>query len=80
MSIPTQQEYFAKSKCDRCGKAQSRRNQEIGDLFTLPHEWGEPYADQGSFCQSCLDRYNPDEWAAWLKINRPWLPGFAERA
>jgi hypothetical protein len=64
-------ERFIQSKCDRCGKATAAKQNGIGDLFTLPHEWGDPLSDAGDFCEPCIDRYDEADWLAWFKEHRP---------
>lgn len=67
----SRKERFVRSKCDRCGKATPAEQNGIGDLYTLPDDWGEPFFCVGDFCQRCIDKYPPDDWAIWLKVNRP---------
>jgi hypothetical protein len=69
MPVPTRKERFVGSKCDRCGRATPAKQNGIGDLFTLPDEWGEPFFCQGDFCQRCIDKYPPEDWAVWLKAH-----------
>lgn len=65
---------FAASKCDRCGRTTPAKQNGVGDLFTLPEDWGKPFMDEGSFCQRCIDRYStPDDWIDWLAAHRPTL-------
>lgn len=66
MPVPTRKERFIYSKCDRCGKATPTVQNGEHDLFTLPEDWGELCAGEGSFCQRCIDRYDPDNWRQWL--------------
>src|SRR6185503_2253818 len=70
----SKRERFIESKCDRCGKATPARQNDIGDLYVLPHEWPAPLADQGGFCQRCIERYNIENWLAWFQANRPAEP------
>lgn len=60
-------ERFVLSKCDRCGKTTKAKQNGIGDLFVLPHEWGPPVADQGDFCQQCIERYDRENWMTWIQ-------------
>lgn len=64
---------FVAAKCDRCGRATPARQNGVGDLFTLPDEFGEPLRDQGDFCAACCARYTRDEWIAWFQVHRPEL-------
>jgi hypothetical protein len=60
---------FKASCCDRCGRTTPAKQNNDGDLFLLPDNWAEAdkrLADQGSFCQRCIDRYSPEDWIAWL--------------
>lgn len=65
------QERFVASKCDRCGKATPARQNGIGDLFVLDHEYQFPLADQGAFCASCCKSYDEADWLEWFKAHRP---------
>ncbi len=67
MALLTKRERFVKSKCDRCGKATLAKQNGIGDLYVLPQEYGEPLADQGSFCMTCLVSYSKENWLWWFK-------------
>lgn len=64
-------ERFVRSKCDRCGRATPARQNDIGDLFTLPESFGPQLRDEGSFCQACIDRYDFADWCHWMRIHRP---------
>lgn len=64
-------ERFIRAKCDRCGKVTGSKFHGEGDLFVLPEEWGEGLADQGAFCESCIERYSPDNWREWLSKRTP---------
>lgn len=66
MGVPTHKQRFVRSKCDRCGKSTPAKIMGEWDLFTLPHEWGAPCADQGNFCQPCIGKYSPENWQQWL--------------
>jgi len=61
----TSQERFILSKCDRCGKATTKKNHNDAEgLYVLPHEWGEPLADRGAFCEACC-ALPKENWIAW---------------
>lgn len=64
-------ERFIQSKCDRCGKTTPAKQNGIGDLFTLPHEYADPLSDSGDFCEKCIERYDEDDWMAWFREQRP---------
>lgn len=61
---------FIESKCDRCGKSTPAKQNGIGDLYVLPHEWGPPLADEGAFCLDCIERYDQANWLIWWYKNR----------
>lgn len=65
-----QRDRFAASKCERCGKTTPARQNGIGDLYVLPHEWGAPIADQGAFCEPCIARHDRADWLAWFAKHR----------
>lgn len=50
-------------RCDRCGRFAPMTNDD--GLYTLPHEWGEPLADQGAFCERCISRFDQANWLVW---------------
>lgn len=60
-------ERFIQSKCDRCGKATPAKQNGIGDLYVLPEEFGEPLADQGCFCLTCVEKFDKENWLGWFK-------------
>lgn len=64
-------ERFIQSKCDRCGKTTPAKQNGIGDLFTLPHEYADPLSDSGDFCAACIKRYDEADWMAWFREHRP---------
>lgn len=64
-------ERFMLSKCDRCGKATKAKQNGVGDLYVLEHEYGPPLADQGDFCLKCIEKYDKENWLNWFKANRP---------
>lgn len=66
-------ERFARSKCDRCGKTTKAKQNGIGDLYRIPHEYGQPIADEGDFCDPCCVRYDRENWLEWFKTHRPEL-------
>jgi hypothetical protein len=67
MARPTKAERFILSKCDRCGKATAPNQNGLGDLYVLPEEYGEPLADEGSFCLTCLVSFGKENWLEWFK-------------
>lgn len=72
MGVPTKQERFLWSKCDRCGKTTKAMQNGIGDLFTLdPEIFGPPMGDQGAFCERCCTKYDKANWEAWFRKHRP---------
>lgn len=67
MAKLSKSERFIKSKCDRCGKATPAKQNGIGDLYVLSKEFGEPLADQGSFCLACVQSFSKENWLDWFK-------------
>ena len=65
------QDHFTQSKCDRCGKTTPAKQNGIGDLYALPHEYVEPLSDSGDFCAACCGRYDEADWLVWFKTHRP---------
>lgn len=67
----SRKERFIRSKCDRCGKSTSAKQNDTGDLYVLDESLGPGVADQGDFCYSCATKYSREDWLAWLKKYRP---------
>ena len=75
MAMRWKQKRFKLSKCDRCGQTTRAKQNGIGDLYVLPHEWPEPLSDLGSFCLRCIEGHSVEDWLAWYREHeeRYWV-------
>lgn len=73
MAKLTPQQRFVQSRCDRCGRGTSARQNNTGDLYVLPETF-EELADEGDFCQKCIDRYDLENWRRWFKAREQKPP------